>query len=465
MANFYTSPSGSDSNPGSQSQPFKTLAFALTRAQPLDNIRMFGGAYAGGARVTRPNITIAAMPGEMPVISLPTSDPAKQVVITADIDANNTTLRGLTLQGGYNYCFQATSSWDSGAQYLPWHGPKSVTLDTCAFRDSGDDLVKFAPASHNGKILKCLLSGSGKRDSSNAQAVDFVQCHDILIQDCIITDVFQGIYGKGGSRRAVIERNRISGVKAGHGIGAGQVTSIQWFDPADNPFYFESIDFVVRNNIITGCSGAGIFIQQSAGAKVYHNTLLDVMKDASLSSWGGITISGGEYYTEPGSIQHSQASQDATIRNNVCTVLSGRDVFRIRLNNSLGYIGTPVMKGNCWWGGSGPAKFTDERSTAGTITTPEPGSLVSDPRLLADWTPGPGSPCPGLATADYLNSLDFYSRQRSGRPSSGACEPAAATVIIDTVMAARQDGTAGVLRGLFIGLEAIKQDGSRVALK
>lgn len=50
--NYYVATSGSDSNPGTQSAPFKTIAKAASMAKPSTTVRVAPGTYAGGFRTS-----------------------------------------------------------------------------------------------------------------------------------------------------------------------------------------------------------------------------------------------------------------------------------------------------------------------------------------------------------------------------------------------------------------------------
>ena len=73
---FYLSPSGSDSNPGTQVQPFFTLKKAWTVIMPGDTVWLYGGVYLyestqdlkGKNGTASNNIKIWAIPGNTPVI-------------------------------------------------------------------------------------------------------------------------------------------------------------------------------------------------------------------------------------------------------------------------------------------------------------------------------------------------------------------------------------------------------------
>ena len=58
FASYFVSTGGSDTNPGTEAAPFRTLQQAVTIIAPGDEIVMRGGTYAGGVQVRQPNVTI-----------------------------------------------------------------------------------------------------------------------------------------------------------------------------------------------------------------------------------------------------------------------------------------------------------------------------------------------------------------------------------------------------------------------
>src|SRR5262245_24416560 len=74
-ADFYVSPSGSDSNPGTQAQPFATVQKALSVIASGDTIYLRGGTYNLSVQL-KPAIAgtaanyceLWAFPGERPVL-------------------------------------------------------------------------------------------------------------------------------------------------------------------------------------------------------------------------------------------------------------------------------------------------------------------------------------------------------------------------------------------------------------
>src|SRR5207248_2631554 len=85
-AAYYVSLTGSDSNPGSLSQPFATINHGVSLLKPGDTLYIRGGTYAETLNDTIPSgtswsapITVASYPGETAIIK-PTSPPSDAII-------------------------------------------------------------------------------------------------------------------------------------------------------------------------------------------------------------------------------------------------------------------------------------------------------------------------------------------------------------------------------------------------
>ena len=72
-ASYYVSAAGSDSAPGSETQPFATVQYAVGQLNPGDILNIRAGTYRETITVNRSGtvgapITIQAYPGEAPVL-------------------------------------------------------------------------------------------------------------------------------------------------------------------------------------------------------------------------------------------------------------------------------------------------------------------------------------------------------------------------------------------------------------
>lgn len=112
---FYVSPTGSDSSPGTEAAPWRTLPFAFSQLDPGETLRVRGGVepsdstaartrpadYVGDLVYTRVGtadrpITIENYPGETPIL-----EPATREPLRVKGDAAYTTFRGLAIQRAF----------------------------------------------------------------------------------------------------------------------------------------------------------------------------------------------------------------------------------------------------------------------------------------------------------------------------------------------------------------------------
>src|SRR5439155_3786087 len=100
-ATYYVSLTGSDSNPGSLSQPFATINHGVSVLRPGDTLYIRAGTYAeelvdaipGGTSWTSP-VTVAAYPGET-VIIRPNSSSAEGILYFAASSEKYIIVKGL----------------------------------------------------------------------------------------------------------------------------------------------------------------------------------------------------------------------------------------------------------------------------------------------------------------------------------------------------------------------------------
>jgi len=349
---WYVSNGGDDGASGAQGSPIATLQAALDRAQSGDRILLSTGTYDGNVRINTPQLTIRSAPGEMASITAPNDDPSVEVVIRIGEDAHGTKLKNLDISGGYYYAVKTESTWDSGASDP--HGPSNVIMKGNRIHDTGADVIKLTPGTDYSQIINNEIYNSGRTNPENAEGIDAVQANFALVKGNWVHDTTtNGIYYKGGSRNTVIENNWVSAT-AHSGILLGQSSDENWFDTGFNPGYFESIDAVVRNNVVWDTEGAGIGAWAALRPTIYNNTLNDVAK----SMFGGLLVQGQEHWLPSGGdfVSAIIPSQDVTMFNNIVSVSSDRPVLEIR---EEGLVGSLNLKNNIYYQNGGPVVIRD----------------------------------------------------------------------------------------------------------
>jgi hypothetical protein len=383
MSVLYVSNSGNDGNSGSQASPLATLQAALNDAQSGDTIMLRGGTYTGGVRIDTSNLTIDSAPGEMAKIVAPTNDAGVEVNIRIGEHANNVALRHLDLSGGYYYTVKTESTWDTGDSNPT--GPQNLIIADSKIHDSGRDVIKLTPKTDYARIVRNEIYNSGRRDPSNAEGVDAVQANYAqFLKNYVHDTTTNGVYFKGGSVHTVIARNRVE--RTGHsGILVGQSSDENWFDTSTNPNYYESIDAVVRNNVVRDTQGAGIGAWAAKSPRIFNNTLINVAQ----SMFGGLLVQGQEHWTPNDTIV---PSTDVTMFNNIVQVGGSRPAVDVR---SSGLTGTLTMEHNLYstTSGAAPVFQYDDKNFSGSLSDwqalgYDQNSKVGDPKFSSTGSNG-----------------------------------------------------------------------------
>ncbi len=142
VGEFYVSPSGNDSNPGTIAQPFYSLAKAVAIAGPGSTIYMRGGTYQYTATINLTQAGTAAAPikilayqNEKPVLSWSTWAPASETIRGA--------ARGIkvTMTASYYYIkgLEIAYAPDNGVKCEGNH----ITFDQCVFHHNGDSGIQI----------------------------------------------------------------------------------------------------------------------------------------------------------------------------------------------------------------------------------------------------------------------------------------------------------------------------------
>jgi hypothetical protein len=410
---YYVSPGGSDSNPGTEAAPFATPNAALRAAAAGDTIILRGGTYTGGeVRVETPNVTIKSYPGEWAVLHCP--DP-EDITLQFRLGSDGSRLERLEITGGF-YAIKMQSNWDWGEPTR--YGASNITITDCKIHDSANACVKVTPGCDDITFERCEIYNSGVTDPGSAEAIDNVNGDRMTVRDCYIHDIRgAGLYAKGGAIGMVVDRCLIVNCDGG-GVMIGFDTSPEWFDLGVNPNYYESIDGTVTNCIVVNTRYAGIGIYAALNARVYNNTLINTAQEGHAALYFGLTYQDWE----PQALR--PPSVNPILRNNIVVNSGSADTaVEIRYSDDLGGMsalsGMPIMSNNIYhWTGGSPY-FEDNRpgsTMAGDLAQWQAhisggtGSQVIDPLLDASYHLLPGSPAidagftwtgEGKTTSDY----------------------------------------------------------------
>lgn len=279
-------------------------------------------------------------------------------------------ISGLEISGAALYGIKLDTEWYRG-DGESGKGASNVVLEDLKIHDTGRDAIKITPKANHITIRRSEIFNTGviyppgtPTSDKNAEGIDNVNGAHMVVEDNHIHHIATtGVYFKGGARAAIVQRNRIEHTGIA-GILIGFDTSEEWFDPADNPRYFEAIDGVVRNNIVRDTAYAGIGLYATRNAVVANNTLIDTAKQGHAVIYFGIPFQDwGDHDGRP-------PSENPLIRNNLVVQPQG-DCMAIRWSHELGGLsalqGAP---GSDWNGFSSEPRachFSDERPGEGVL--------------------------------------------------------------------------------------------------
>lgn len=124
--------------------------------------------------------------------------------------------------------------------------------------------------------------GPANVSAQNAEGIDNVNGSNMTVRNCYFHDIAtNALYAKGGAKDCIFEQNLIMNCGEG-GLVAGYLdTDAEWFNTTSNPTYFESINIIIRNNIVVNTKWEGIGLYAALNAQVYNNTLINVAQEAS----------------------------------------------------------------------------------------------------------------------------------------------------------------------------------------
>jgi PKD repeat protein len=403
---IYVSPTGSDSNHGTFSQPVASPQRALALAQYGDWIYLRAGRYNVTRMVwiDKDNLTISSYPGESAAIvgSINDSSNLSRVI---NIAANNVSLIGIEIQGGYEYCLKLEIN-------------SGTLIRNCRIYGSGRDCVKMFNAD-NATIEGTEIGPSGLRDPSNAEGVDSVGSRGTIIRGCFFHDIAtNGLYLKGGAADCIVERNRIERTGSA-GILLGQDTDLEFMRDGTQ---YEAINCVARNNIVVKAEGAGLGTCSGNNIRFENNTLMDVAR----------TYHAGFYVATN---SRDVRSRQVLFKNNIVVVTGTRPMaYIIKLSDAL------TSDSNIWYKPSGSYEFRQESATNydswPSLSAWQSGmnvdkkSLVIDPLLdSASFKLLPSSPAidRGEAIAEVTNDYLGIARPQGLGYDIGAYEYAGQT--------------------------------------
>jgi len=431
----FCSPEGSDSlGDGSQGRPYRTINHALSVCSGGETILLYEGNYVEEVRIDLPNITIRPVDiiNDHVIISNRLDDDNQSFAIWIHVDGSGCCLQNLEIMGGYYYGIKVETMWDWGEPER--YGASDIIIEDCVIHDTGRDCIKITPNCNDITIRRCEIYRSGVGPANihadNAEGIDNVNGDHMIVQDCYIHDIATtGIYFKGGAQNCIVERNIIENTGFS-GILIGFDTSTDYFDLEVNPDYYESINGVVRNNVIINTVYAGIGLYASKNSRVLNNTLINTAKEGMSPIFFGLSFQDWD------PIANRPANVNPEIYNNL-VYQGGIDspMIQIRYTDELGGMsaleGPLKMDYNCYYT-SGNLYFEDRRPQSELYTdsfavwqdhiNAERNSILNNPLLINGYELSLNSPCIDKGSELILVSYDVDEKERGVLYDIGAFE-------------------------------------------
>jgi hypothetical protein len=240
---LHVSPAGSDANPGTSAQPWRTLQHAADVARPGDTVFVHTGTYAEDVVITRSGTAVAPItfrraPTEHPLVrrfEFARGAAHLRLIgfrvrgytnwgVTLMGDNTDIALKGLTITGG-GAGIRMTVGYSGQA---PQYGSVSdVLIEDCVVRHVQYTAIDGTPGPCDGVTLRrveCYGSGLGGEDSFGADAIGIERGEDLTVEDCYLHDnggdgIDLNSRDRSGNaegilvRRNVVARNHLQGIK------------------------------------------------------------------------------------------------------------------------------------------------------------------------------------------------------------------------------------------------------------
>ncbi len=311
---YFVSTSGSDSNPGTIDQPWRTINYAVTQVSAGDTINVRAGTYNESVYIDMVDGTADNY------ITLKSYDGTGSAVITGSLTfgaCHYWKMIGFDVSGGTNAVhIEPSADLSNRSQY--------ITLQDCYIHDpsgTGDSL-KVNQADYI-TVEDCEIT-------SNAdQLIDFVWVTNSVVRRCYLHDYSDvAFYNKGGSQYNIVEDCVISDAldSLTMALRYGGQTDVEFQNPnTDN----QSEYTVFRNNILRNTQRGAIGTYDCYYAYFYNNTVHNCG-----SPTYGVVIQ----HSDPPSL-NGEWSREIFVYNNVFLDTDGDmpEVYRYENGNSSGW--------------------------------------------------------------------------------------------------------------------------------
>jgi hypothetical protein len=286
---YYVASNGSDSNPGTEAHPFRTINHGVSVLEAGDTLYIRKGIYHEQVRITRSGtasspIRVAAYPTETPVIDGRNNIPSGwgyllQIsgdhIIVEGLEVRNSASVGVGLAGQYGVVrdLYVHHSYDGGILVT---GPHNTIEDSEAYWNStkreygnGSGYWSWGMSAVNTNDV----TFRGNHVHQNwGEGIGPFQCDDIVIEDNVSYDNFSGNIYLNRINGALVQRNLVYGIP-GSAIETGAGRAIPGISLADEGTA-ELASITVVNNVVYNTSNAGIYFWHGASGSGLKNSLI-----------------------------------------------------------------------------------------------------------------------------------------------------------------------------------------------
>ncbi|MCC6750432.1 MAG: right-handed parallel beta-helix repeat-containing protein [Deltaproteobacteria bacterium] len=417
---YYVAPGGTDTNPGTQALPFKTLQKGGSALAAGDRLVVRGGLYAETVTFSRSGsaaqpIQIVAFSGETPVVEGAKGRPTTwgclvtvsgAYVQLSGLEVRNSDWMGLCLEGSHGLA-RAMNVHDNQEQGIFVSGSNSLVESCHVWQNAARNRPGSTPYAGGGWACalcaaRNLVSGvtlRGNRSHDNwGEGISTFESTGTVIEDNIVYNNHSNIYVS-DAVNALVQRNLV------YHTGSPVVTNgshagIMMGDEKNTATYPGSQGITIVNNLVLGCA-RNVFWWQGFqhGMKnvlIAHNTLVNSSSEA------GIVLNSGPH-------------QNVRVENNLVLQEGGLPVGAFDTFTGLSF------SSNLW-------------SKAPPSGAARAGDVVGDPKLARTGPTTAGqllpdyfkvqSSSPGINKGKVLSEVqeDFFRKARGTSPDLGAHE-------------------------------------------
>ena len=186
---YYVSPTGSDTNPGTSSAPFKTFAKANSMLTAGSTLNIYAGVYNQPMAITKSGTSSAGITIQ-PVGGAVVIDIQNAASIGLDVRASYVTVTGLEVKNSNNVCVNLVGN--------------TITVNSLVVHDCSSMGIQANNALNakilNSRIYRTVLSNAARTLSSGWGAAIRVRSDNVLLQGNIIYNNYgEGIVTRGAN--------------------------------------------------------------------------------------------------------------------------------------------------------------------------------------------------------------------------------------------------------------------------